>query len=123
MVMIMVMIMVIMVHLLERLGRGATMAPGNSLSVTAVNKSSSIVTAKANSLWIFLPLVPSPPCCPLTPNIFKLRMRVLDFAVKFSSYVSSIHGHHRGDHYHYPAPHLLAKGLPSQLADSAIPHV
>ena len=53
MVMILVMVMVIMVHLLERLGRGATMAPGNSLSVTAVNKSSSIVTAKANSLWFF----------------------------------------------------------------------
>ena len=39
----------------------------------------------------FLLLVPSPPCCPFTPNIFKLRMRFLDFAVKFFSYVSSTH--------------------------------
>ena len=39
----------------------------------------------------FLLLVPSPPCCPFTPNIFKLRMRFLDFAVKFFSYVLSIH--------------------------------
>ena len=71
MVMIKVKIMVIMVHLLERLGRGATMAPGNSLSVTAVNKSSSIVTAKANSLWILLLLLwYNPLIAALLPQIF-----------------------------------------------------
>ena len=42
------------VHLLERLGNGATMAPGISFPVTAVSKSSSIVTGQNFIKPIFL---------------------------------------------------------------------
>ena len=71
MVMIMVIMVMIMVHLLERLGVGATMAPGNSLSVTAVSKSSSIVTAGEKK------------------NYFQTKNALLEFAVKLSSCASS----------------------------------
>ena len=42
------------VHLLERLGNGATMAPGISFPVTAVSKSSSIVTGQNFIKLLFL---------------------------------------------------------------------
>ena len=79
MVMILVMVMVIMVHLLERLGRGATMAPGNSLSVTAVNKSSSIVTAKANSLWFFFAFGTIPSLLPFHSKYFQTEDALFRF--------------------------------------------